>query len=48
MYPLASFPATLGKEASGRIVDLPTDKSTLEDKDYLKRGYQKGGKVAVV
>ncbi|KAL0951871.1 hypothetical protein HGRIS_008531 [Hohenbuehelia grisea] len=47
LYPFPSLPATLGKEASGTIVALPTDKSVLEDEDFKKRGYSVGQKVAV-
>ena len=48
VYPLSTFPAVIGSEAAGIIISLPTDPSVLDQEDYKKRGYQVGGKVAVV
>jgi hypothetical protein len=48
LYPPGNLPAVIGSEAAGIIVSLPTDPSVLDDEDYKKRGYQIGGKVAIV
>jgi NADPH2:quinone reductase len=48
LYPLKSFPATLGMEAAGTIVGLPSDDGVLGNKDYKERKFQVGGKVVVV
>jgi len=47
LYPIESFPAIMGQEASGTIVGLPTDPTILDDPQYKKRGFEMGGKVAV-
>ncbi|TFL03474.1 hypothetical protein BDV98DRAFT_591337 [Pterulicium gracile] len=41
------LPTSLGKEAAGTIIGLPTDDETLSNEVYKKRGYKIGGKVAV-
>ncbi|THV06469.1 NAD(P)-binding protein [Dendrothele bispora CBS 962.96] len=46
LYPYKEFPAVLGKETAGTIVALPTDSDVLNDPDYIKQGYEVGGKVA--
>ncbi|TFK56882.1 NAD(P)-binding protein [Heliocybe sulcata] len=48
LYPIQKFPCILGMEAAGTIVGLPSDPEVLNDEQYKKRGFQKGGKVAVV
>lgn len=48
LYPLKSFPAVLGLEASGVIVGLPTDEKVLNDEYYKRRGYKIGDRVALV
>jgi len=47
LYPIASFPAISGGEATGIIVGLPSDQAVLDNPDFKKRGFEKGGKVAV-
>jgi NADPH:quinone reductase len=47
LYPIKSFPVTIGEEAAGTIVGLPTGQSVLDDPDYKKRTFTMGGKVAV-
>lgn len=44
LYPIKSVPYTMGLEAAGTVVGLPIDQT---DPEYKKRGFQKGGKVAV-
>ncbi|EIN04575.1 NAD(P)-binding protein [Punctularia strigosozonata HHB-11173 SS5] len=46
LYPVKSFPATLGTEGAGIIVELPTDESVLNHEHFKKRGYAIGAKVA--
>jgi NADPH2:quinone reductase len=41
------LPTTIGKEASGTIIGLPTDEETLNNEIFKKRGYRIGTKVAV-
>jgi hypothetical protein len=48
VYPLKSFPATLGQEAAGILVGLPTDENVLNSQAFKMRNFEKGGKVAVV
>ncbi|GBE77245.1 NAD-P-binding protein [Sparassis latifolia] len=48
IYPIKSFPQTLGMEASGTIVGLPTDEKVLADEQYKKRGFKVGDKVALL
>jgi len=47
LYPIESFPAIMGQEASGTVVGLPTDSTILDDPEYKKRGFEMGGKVVV-
>jgi NADPH:quinone reductase-like Zn-dependent oxidoreductase len=47
LYPIESFPAVLGQEASGTVVGLPTDSAILNDPEYRKRGFEIDGKVAI-
>jgi NADPH2:quinone reductase len=37
----------MGGEAAGTVVDLPVDQTVLNDPEYKKREFKKGGKVAV-
>ncbi|KAF8628218.1 hypothetical protein AX15_004006 [Amanita polypyramis BW_CC] len=46
LYPL-TLPATIGREAAGTIVALPTDENILNNETFKKNGFQIGGKVAV-
>lgn len=46
IYPTKSFPAIVGTEAAGVIVGLPTDSAVLDNPDYRRRAFEKGGKVA--
>lgn len=48
IYPPNKFPFVIGKEASGTVVSLPTDRAVLDDPDYQERGYKEGTIVAVV
>ena len=48
MYTLPKLPWTLGTEASGTIVGLPTDEETLNNPAYKERKYAVGDKIAVV
>ncbi|KDQ63083.1 hypothetical protein JAAARDRAFT_29081 [Jaapia argillacea MUCL 33604] len=48
LYPITTFPAVLGMEAAGTIVQLPTDEKVVNDPDFKKRGYEVGSKVAVM
>ncbi|KAF7975190.1 hypothetical protein HWV62_10248 [Athelia sp. TMB] len=47
LYPVPSFPAISGGEASGIIVGLPSDQAVLDNPDFKRRGFEKGGHVAV-
>ncbi|KZV67631.1 NAD-P-binding protein [Peniophora sp. CONT] len=47
LYKPAFLPLPIAKEVAGVIVELPTDESVLNNKAYKKRGFTKGGKVAV-
>ncbi|KAF8079186.1 hypothetical protein FPV67DRAFT_1402721 [Lyophyllum atratum] len=46
-YPYKQLPATLGKEAAGTIVALPSEETVLNNETYKKNGFKVGGKVAV-
>lgn len=46
LYKYKDFPAVLGKEVSGTIIALPTDKRVLEDETYKRNDFVIGGKVA--
>lgn len=48
LYPLAHFPATLGEEAAGVIIRLPTDPIVLADPDYQRWGYASERKASAV
>jgi len=47
LYPTASFPKPLGKEAAGTIVKLPTSSEVLDDPEYKLRGFAVGDSVAL-
>ncbi|KIK62956.1 hypothetical protein GYMLUDRAFT_41242 [Collybiopsis luxurians FD-317 M1] len=47
LYPLSHFPATMGGEAAGVIVALPSDPAVLEDPDYKRQELKIGMSVAV-
>ncbi|KZP28895.1 NAD-P-binding protein [Athelia psychrophila] len=47
LYPIKSFPAFVGQEASGIIVGLPTDQAVLDDPEFKKRAFATGSKVAI-
>lgn len=46
LYPLNDFPAGIGKETSGIVVALPTDKAVVNNPIFQKQGFKVGGKVA--
>ncbi|CAL1709099.1 unnamed protein product [Somion occarium] len=46
IYPVKSFPAHFGSEASGTIVSLPSDSDIVNDEEYKLRGFAIGTKVA--
>jgi len=48
VYQLPTFPTTLGEEAAGIIVGLPSDPNVLNDEDYKQRGFAIGAVAAVV
>ena len=50
LYPIPSRqgPLPLAGEASGVILELPSDPSVLENSDFKNRGFKKGGHVAIV
>ena len=48
LYPISAFPQTLGSEAAGEVVALPTDEGVLADEEFKRRGLAVGAKVAVV
>ncbi|KAI5824571.1 NAD(P)-binding protein [Schizophyllum commune Tattone D] len=45
LYPLKSFPAPIGKEATGTIVQLPTDEKVLNDPAFKKFNFAVGSKI---
>ena len=45
LYPLKSFPAPIGKEATGTIVQLPTDEKVLNDPAFQKFDFAVGSKT---
>ncbi|KAJ3723610.1 NAD(P)-binding protein [Lentinula guzmanii] len=47
LYPLDHFPATIGEEAAGVIVALPTDPEVLENPYYKRQEFKIGMSVAV-
>ncbi|PFH52349.1 hypothetical protein AMATHDRAFT_57416 [Amanita thiersii Skay4041] len=47
LYAYKELPAVLGKETSGVIVALPTDKDVLDNGTFKENGYRVGGRVAV-
>ncbi|KAJ3798566.1 NAD(P)-binding protein [Lentinula aff. detonsa] len=47
LYPLDHFPATIGEEAAGVIVALPTDPEVLENLHYKRQQFKIGMSVAV-
>ena len=48
LYKPAFLPLPIAKEVAGVILELPTDESVLNNEAYKKRGFKKGGKVAIV
>lgn len=48
LYPPSSFPHTVGVEAAGVVVALPTSETVLEDPAYKKRNIKIGDKVVTV
>lgn len=48
LYPLDHFPTTIGEEAAGIIVALPTDPEVLGNPSYKRQGFEVGMSVAVV
>ena len=48
LYPVKSFPATIGTEGAGTVVELPTDDGVLNNEHFKKRGYKVGVNVATV
>ncbi len=48
MYPTRQRPLPLASEASGIILELPSDSSVLENSDFKSRGFKKGSYVAIV
>jgi len=47
LYP-APLPISIAREASGVILELPSDRSILESSDFKSRGFKKGGHVALI
>ncbi|TFY77519.1 hypothetical protein EWM64_g6493 [Hericium alpestre] len=47
LYPTPFLPLPIAKEVAGVIIELPTDASVLNNPQYQKRGFKKGGSVAV-
>ncbi|KZT27672.1 NAD(P)-binding protein [Neolentinus lepideus HHB14362 ss-1] len=47
LYPIPSFPFTVGREAAGTVVALPTSQEVLNSEAYKKKGLQIGSKVAL-
>ncbi|KAJ3770773.1 NAD(P)-binding protein [Lentinula raphanica] len=47
LYPLDHFPATIGEEAAGIIVALPSDPEVLENPNYKRQRFEIGMSVAV-
>ena len=48
LYKPAFLPLPIAKEVAGVILELPTDEGVLSNEAYKKRGFKKGGKVAIV
>jgi len=48
IYPSPKFPTTLGTEAAGRIVALPSSQEVLNNKEYQSRNFKVGDKVAFI
>jgi hypothetical protein len=50
LYPIPSRQGglPLATEASGIILELPSDPSVLENSDFKSRGFKKGSHVAIV
>ncbi|KAI0271486.1 NAD(P)-binding protein [Gloeopeniophorella convolvens] len=47
LYPTPFFPYPIAREASGIVVELPTDEAILNNPDFKKRGFKKGCTVAL-
>ncbi|TFY81404.1 hypothetical protein EWM64_g2606 [Hericium alpestre] len=47
LYPTPFLPLPIAMEIAGVIVELPTDASVLNNPQYQKRGFKKGGSVAI-
>ncbi|KAI0035144.1 NAD-P-binding protein [Vararia minispora EC-137] len=47
LYPAPFLPFPSSNETAGVIVELPTDEGILQSEDFKKRGFKKGGKVAI-
>lgn len=45
LYPVP-LPFTLGQEASGRLLSLPSSAAILDSEDYKRRGYALGDRIA--
>lgn len=48
VYPTPNFPRTMGQEAAGVVVALPTSEEVLNDETYKKRGLKVGDRVVAV
>ncbi|KAI0031978.1 NAD-P-binding protein [Vararia minispora EC-137] len=47
LYPAPFLPLPMTREASGVIVELPSDEALLQSEEFKLRGFKRGGKVAV-